>query len=86
MYRVTISRSAIKELRSLPGKIIQKISEKIDSLAENPRPTGSKKVKGTKANLWRIRVGDYRVIYEIDDEIKIVDVVKIGHRKDVYDL
>jgi mRNA interferase RelE/StbE len=85
MYRITLTRSAFKELHSLPNEVIKRISEKIDSLAETPRPQGSKKLKGTSDDLWRIRIGDYRVIYGIDDAIKVIDIVKIGHRKDVYE-
>jgi mRNA interferase RelE/StbE len=62
MYRITLTRSAFKELHSLPNEVIKRISEKIDLLAETPRPPGSKKLKGTSEDLWRIRIGDYRVI------------------------
>jgi mRNA interferase RelE/StbE len=57
----------------------------ISDLAINPRPSGSKKLIGTKLNLWRIRIGDYRVLYIIDEGIKIVDIQKVGHGKDVYE-
>lgn len=53
-------------------------------LANNPRPIGSKKLKGASENLWRIRIGDYRVVYLIEDSIKIIEIRKIGHRKDIY--
>jgi len=61
------------------------ISHAIDALEENPRPSGCKKLKDATENLWRIRVGDYRIIYVIADEVKIVDVRKVGHRKDIYE-
>jgi len=54
-------------------------------LAENPRPAGCKKLKGTHEDLWRIRIGNYRVIYTINDTIQIIDIQKIGHRKDIYE-
>jgi len=56
----------------------------INGLAENPRPSGVKKLKGISEDLYRIRSGDYRVIYSISDQIRIVDIRKIGHRKDIY--
>jgi mRNA interferase RelE/StbE len=61
-----------------------RIIKAILNLSDNPRPQGSKKLKGGFEN-WRIRIGDYRIIYAIDDEILIVDIRKVGHRKDIYD-
>lgn len=84
MYTITIKPSALKELKWLPKSIVIKVGKAIDSLAEHPRPSGVKKLKDSTENLYRIRVGDYRIIYTIDDEIKIVEVSKIGHRKDIY--
>jgi len=85
MYKVVIGRSAEKDLAKLSKKVLLPISNAIDALEENPRPAGCKKLKGATENLWRIRVGDYRIIYAIADEVQIVDVRKVGHRKDVYD-
>lgn len=84
MYRITLTRSASKELHALPKQVIKRISEKLDRLSETPRPSDSKKLKGVMGNLWRIRVGDYRVIYEINDEIKLINITQITHRKDAY--
>ena len=84
-YFLLVSKQALKELEKLPQKSNRKISTSIDALSENPRPDGCKKLKGEKDILWRIRVGDYRVIYSIEDEIKIVQIRKVGHRKDVYE-
>ena len=84
MYSITIKKSAAKELEHLPGNIIRKVTHDIYPLANNPRPAGSKKLKGASENLWRIRIGDYRIIYLIEDTIKIIDIRKIGHRKDIY--
>ena len=85
MYKVVISRSAEKDLVKLPKKVLLPISNAIDALEEDPRPPGCKKLKGTTESLWRIRVGDYRIIYAIADEVRIVDVRKVGHRKDIYE-
>lgn len=83
-YSVSLRRSALKELQSLPKTAVQKVGGAIDKLAENPRPDGVKKLKGSEEDLYRIRVGDFRIVYSIEDEIKIVDIRKIGHRKDIY--
>ena len=85
MYQITIKKTASKELEKLPKKIILSITTSIYTLANNPRPTGCKKLKGAKDYLWRIRVGDYRVIYSIEEEVKIIDIKKVGHRKDIYE-
>jgi mRNA interferase RelE/StbE len=83
-YTVVLTQTAEKELRRLPSKVIEKIIAVLKSLEENPRPVGCKKLKGYK-NLWRIRVGDYRLIYAIEDVVMLVDVREIGNRKDIYD-
>lgn len=83
MYNITFKKSAEKEIYKLPAPIAKRVSVAIDKLAQNPRPVGSKKLEGQKENLWRIRIGDYRII-SIEDEIKIVEIRKIGHRKDIY--
>jgi len=85
MYQISIRREALKELAVLPKRSVLNISVVIDQLAHDPRPTGCKKLKGSSENLWRIRVGDYRIIYNINDAIQIVEVRKIGHRKEIYD-
>lgn len=82
MYEISILRAALKELQALPKQTVARISQKIDSLAENPRPEGCKKLQSSE--LWRIRIGDYRVIYAIDDTVRIVEIRKVSHRKDVY--
>lgn len=84
MYKVVVSRTASKELADLPTQVVNRVIPAIKNLAENPRPPGSKKLKGEQ-DTWRIRIGDYRVVYTIDDTIRIVDIRKIGHRKDIYD-
>jgi len=82
-YSITFARSARKELESLPPKEVNRIFPKIASLSEKPRPDGCKKLSG-EGNLWRIRVGNYRVIYSIDDGGRIVDIIQIRHRSDAY--
>ena len=85
MYRIVIKKSAVRELESLPSKILSAVTKAILNLSYQPRPRGCKKLKGQSGYLWRIRIGDYRVIYSIDDVVKIIDVQKIGHRKNVYE-
>jgi mRNA interferase RelE/StbE len=84
MYLVSIKPSALKDLRKIPKILAIKIGYVIDTLAENPRPIGFKKLKGSDEILFRVRVGNYRVIYSIEDKVEIVEVVRIGHRKDIY--
>lgn len=85
MYTVQFKKSAEKELEKLPTQTIKRISKAIDGLIVNPRPAGSKKLEGQRESLWRIRIGDYRVIYLIEDVIRIVEIRRIGHRKDIYE-
>jgi mRNA interferase RelE/StbE len=81
-YNVTLKKRAIKALENINEPYYSNIKEAIYSLAKNPRPAGYKKLKGRDA--FRIRVANYRIIYEIQDSILLVDVVDLGHRKDVY--
>lgn len=81
-YTVFIRQSAQKSLARLESSAQKRIIDIIRSLASNPRPVGTKKLIGRDA--WRIRAGDYRIIYEIHDHRLIVLVVVIGHRRDVY--
>ena len=84
VYEVLLSKAARKQLGSLPTFIHNKIVEDFSTLAASPRPGGCKKLKGYK-NAYRIRVGDYRIIYEIEDKVLRILVIAIGHRKDVYE-
>ncbi len=83
MYRVVVERSAEKDLRRLPLDVRFRVANALRSLANDPRPIGSRKLAGTRHD-WRIRVGDYRVIYEIADSIRVVRVYRIRHRREVY--
>ena len=83
-YRIVLARSAERELQGLPRPLQQRAVRAIDALAEDARPPGVKKLRGT-ADLWHIRVGDYLVIYRIDDRGRLIDVTHIRHRKDAYE-
>jgi mRNA interferase RelE/StbE len=85
MYQVIIKKEALKELKHFPAQSVKALTNSIEKLSQNPRPPKCKKLNGTKENLWRIRVGDYRIVYLIDDVIRIVNVRAIGNRKDVYE-
>lgn len=81
-YRLVLSKPAVRALRDLPANVNQRISIALDGLKEQPRPQGCIKLQG-REGLWRIRVGDYRIIYAIDDTVQIIDVRRIGNRRDV---
>jgi mRNA interferase RelE/StbE len=83
-YLVTFAASAKKELKDLSSEAIGRLLPKIRELAGNPRPIGCKKLHGYK-DRWRIRVGNYRVVYAIDDARKVVDITRIAHRKEAYE-
>ncbi len=82
-YSIKFARSARKELEVLDAAIVNRIFPKIESLSGNPRPHNCVKLKGGK-NLWRVRIGVYRIIYNINDDKKLVDIIAIRHRKDAY--
>lgn len=82
-YRVFDKPAAERDLAKLPRDVLRRVSDRISRLAENPRPPGSEKLKGEE-DLYRIRVGDYRVLYEIDDEARAVWVARVRHRRDAY--
>jgi mRNA interferase RelE/StbE len=83
VYEILIERAAERNLKKLSAKNFYLIIPHIKALANDPRPRGSRKLWGSK-NDWRIRVGDYRIIYEIHDQAKEVRVMKIRHRREVY--
>ena len=82
-YTITFARTARKELESLDEKVINKLFPKIENLSINPRPAGCRKLTGNKY-LWRIRVGNYRIVYSIYDNKNLVDIIAVRDRKDVY--
>ena len=82
-YRVEIARRAVKALSALPRREQQRVRAAIDLLAEDPRPPGCSKLSG-EADAYRVRVGAYRIVYEVLDDCLLVHVVRVGHRRDVY--
>jgi mRNA interferase RelE/StbE len=83
VFEILIERTAEKDLRRLSDDIHDRVITAISTLSNNPRPSGAKKLVGSKSD-WRIRVGDYRILYDIADTIRIVRVYRVRHRKDVY--
>lgn len=81
-YKLVFKSSIKKDLRSVPKADVAKILRRIDSLADNPRPEGALKLSGTTG--YRIRQGNYRILYEIEDEIVTITIIRVGHRRDVY--
>ncbi len=81
-YAVYLKRSAEKELAGLPREVHQKIIKRLLTLKDNPRPPGAKKLWGGER--YRLRVGDYRVLYTIDDALQKIEVSAVGHRREVY--
>jgi len=84
MYSIVISNSAEKDMEHLSSSVLKRVSKAIDKLPAQPRPPGCLKLKGASENLWRIRVGDYRIIYLIADEIQVIDVRRVRNRDDIY--
>jgi mRNA interferase RelE/StbE len=84
-YQIKIDKRALKELVELPLRERNKLTALIDSLSEDPYPSGCKKLQGQKTILWRVRSGNYRIIYTIESDILTVTVIKIGHRREIYD-
>ena len=82
-YSVVFARSARKELQNLDPQVARRILKRIEALVANPRPSGVVKLEGA-ADLWRIRVGEWRVVYRISDRDRLVDVIAVRHRRDAY--
>ncbi len=83
-YAVELKPSARKELESVPDTVLARVIHRLESLAHDPRPSGCKKLKGYK-DQWRVRIGDWRVIYIVDDTVRLVSVTRIAHRREVYE-
>jgi mRNA interferase RelE/StbE len=81
-YRILIRKSAADELGRIPKKYLRRIAERIRSLGDEPRPRGCEKLSAQER--YRLRQGDYRIVYSIDDSDETVEVVKIGHRSEIY--
>jgi mRNA interferase RelE/StbE len=82
-YVITFARSAEKELAALPVTVVLRVRAAIDGLVVNPRPSGCKKLRNAR-NRWRVRVGDYRIVYSVDDNQRLVDIEAVRHRRFVY--
>jgi mRNA interferase RelE/StbE len=82
-YRIEWKRSAVKELRKLPPDAVSRIIKTVEALAENPTPAGVKKLIGSH-HTYRIREGTYRIVYNILSDIVLIEILRVGHRKDVY--
>jgi mRNA interferase RelE/StbE len=83
MYELLLSKQAEKDLKRLPPEIFRRIIRELRGLADVPRPPGCRKLSGSERD-YRIRIGDYRVLYEILDDLRQVKVYRVGHRRDVY--
>ncbi|MDO8547261.1 MAG: type II toxin-antitoxin system RelE/ParE family toxin [Nitrospirales bacterium] len=81
-YSLVIKKSAERELRTIPKLDLRRVTKRLRGLAQDPRPTGSEKLSGH--DRYRVRQGDYRIVYAVDDETRTVQVVKVGHRREVY--
>jgi mRNA interferase RelE/StbE len=82
-YAIIFARSARKELEKLKDPLLSRVLERIEKLVNQPRPAGCRKLQGAE-DLWRIRVGEHRVLYSVDDDRTIVDIIAIRHRSDAY--
>ena len=83
MYEICLERSAERDLKRISTQDFQRVISRIKTLSENPRPSGCRKISGSKSD-WRIRIGVFRVIYEIDDKTRSVKVMRVRHRKEAY--
>jgi len=81
-YRVELAPRAQRDFKALDGSVRRRIKQRIDSLAENPYPSGIKKIEG-EVGLYRLRVGDYRILFQVREKILLVLIVGIGHRREV---
>lgn len=82
-FRISWKTSALKELKGLPSEVVTRIVRRVDKLAEDPFPPGSKKLVGSQ-HMYRIREGDYRVVYDVLAQQVLIEVIRVGHRSDVY--
>ena len=82
-FRIEWKKSTRKDLRKLPASVVDRIVEAVEGLAENPFPHGIEKLAGSE-HAYRIRLGDYRIVYEVVAELKLLEVQRVRHRKDVY--
>ena len=83
MYEILLESRAQRDLKKLPAEVFYRVMSTLKDLAENSRPVGSRKITGSK-NDWRIRIGEYRIIYEIDEDAEAIKVMRVRHRREVY--
>jgi mRNA interferase RelE/StbE len=83
VYRLELRPSAAKDLDRLTGEAAQRVFERVRALRDDPRPAGCVKLAGDES-AWRIRIGDWRVIYDIDDAARLITILRVKHRRDVY--
>ncbi len=83
-YSVEVKPAARKELEALPDSVLARVLQRMEAMRPSPRPAGCKKLRGYK-DQWRVRVGDWRVVYIIDDDAKLVSITRIAHRREVYE-
>ena len=83
-YRIEVAPAAVRQLRKLDRVAQRRVQAAIELLASKPRPSGAKKLVGGDGE-WRVRTGDYRIVYEIHDSVLLILVVAVGHRRDIYD-
>ena len=81
-YRIEVKPAARRAMKGLPRQVLERIDVAILGLATEPRPSGS--IKMTNCEAWRVRVGDYRIVYEIHDAVLVVFIIDVGHRREVY--
>ena len=82
-YSIVFARSARKELENLEHSVALRVLKRVEGLSINPRPTGVVKLEGA-TDLWRLRIGDWRVIYRVDDRARLIDITGIRHRREAY--
>jgi len=83
-YKIEFRPAALRDLKSLPRDVLSRISRKISALADNPRPLGVEKLSGSEEDFYRIRIGDYRVLYTIKDQVMLIIIIKVKHRREAY--
>ncbi len=83
-YKIELDSRVKKDLKSIPSQDIKRIKSAISELSSNPRPSGCTKLKGKNRDYFRIRVGNYRIIYLIEDDLLLILVVRVGHRQEIY--
>lgn len=85
MYKVVLSKSAEKALNKYSEPLLSRLLKAVRKLESDPHPHGCKKLQGSSETLWRIRIGDYRIIYSVDNKVHIIDIREVGHRRDIYE-